>query len=87
MLATEELKNSNLFEELFLEENQNMIDQLDPDKPLFDQVRDLHLQYVQVHAPKPKGNYKYSCSCSNVWGKPGLSLSCNLCGEEFKAVN
>ncbi len=87
MLATEELMNSNLFEELFLEVNQNMIDQLDPDKPLFDQVRDLHLQYVQVHTPKPKGNYKYSCSCSNVWGKPGLSLSCNLCGEEFKAVN
>ncbi len=27
---------------------------------------------------------KYSCKCSNVWGKPGLSLSCDDCGKSFE---
>lgn len=27
---------------------------------------------------------KYTCSCGvNVWGKPGLSITCNLCKEIF----
>lgn len=30
-----------------------------------------------------KNKVKYSCSCTNVWGKPGLSLTCNECNEEF----
>jgi len=28
---------------------------------------------------------KYSCACgNNVWGKPGLSISCNYCKENFE---
>lgn len=26
---------------------------------------------------------KYTCGCANVWGKPGLSISCNSCGRPF----
>ena len=27
---------------------------------------------------------KYSCRCSNVWGKPGLSLTCNSCNTQLE---
>ncbi len=28
---------------------------------------------------------KYQCGCkNNVWGKPGLSITCNTCGEPFE---
>lgn len=27
---------------------------------------------------------KYSCGCSNVWGRPGLNITCDDCGESFK---
>jgi hypothetical protein len=29
---------------------------------------------------------KYSCGCSNAWGKPGLSMKCLLCGNAFAVV-
>ena len=38
----------------------------------------------QPQAPTKKNKIKYSCSCSNVWGKPGLDLTCNVCGEKFQ---
>lgn len=36
---------------------------------------------------KPKRNkVKYSCSCGqNVWGKPGLAITCGECGATFSA--
>jgi hypothetical protein len=36
--------------------------------------------------PKPKSKIKYSCACSNAWGKPGLNLGCKNCGEDLKAA-
>lgn len=27
--------------------------------------------------------YKYSCSCSNVWGKKGLDICCSRCGQKM----
>lgn len=30
--------------------------------------------------------YKYSCGCSNVWGKKDLSLMCVKCGNVFKKM-
>lgn len=29
---------------------------------------------------------KYTCGCSNAWGKPGLSMKCLLCGNTFAVV-
>lgn len=39
-----------------------------------------------VLPPSPRSKTKYSCSCSppqNVWGKPGLRIRCEACGEAF----
>lgn len=33
--------------------------------------------------PKPKSKIKYSCDCSNVWGKPGLVLTCRNCKKNL----
>jgi len=87
MLATEELMNSNVFENLFLEVNDAFIENIDPDKPLFEQVHHLHLQYVQDKPKNPKKLFKYSCSCSNVWGKPDLELCCNKCSEVMHQIS
>lgn len=39
---------------------------------------------------KPKTNQgsrtKYSCSCSNIWGKDNLQVSCNSCKQSFVKV-
>lgn len=33
---------------------------------------------------KKKSKIKYTCSCGfNVWGKPGLSVRCNVCEADF----
>lgn len=29
---------------------------------------------------------KYTCGCSNAWGKPGLSMKCLRCGNTFAAA-
>ena len=31
--------------------------------------------------------FKYTCDCSNIWGKFGLSVNCNNCGNIFKIVD
>lgn len=31
----------------------------------------------------PESKVKYTCGCSNAWGKPGLSMKCLLCGNTF----
>lgn len=31
--------------------------------------------------------FKYSCGCSNVWGKKNLNLKCNICGNDFKEIS
>jgi hypothetical protein len=41
---------------------------------------------AQPAEPKPKSKIKYSCSCSNAWGKPGLQLACKNCGEDLQAA-
>ena len=30
---------------------------------------------------------KYSCSCSNIWGKPNLNINCNKCHKPFIPQN
>lgn len=32
---------------------------------------------------KPKSKIKYSCDCSNVWGKPGLAITCRSCKKNM----
>ncbi|CAH8296127.1 SprT-like family protein [Mariniflexile fucanivorans] len=77
--ATEELLNSDIFSGLFLEINPDIAELINPDTPLFDQIKDLTLA---DHESKPKKltKIKYSCGCSNVWGKPDLDINCNACG-------
>ena len=58
------------------------MDSLDPLKPLFPQIKGLSLiQDNQTTGKKTK--IKYSCSCSNVWGKPDLKLYCKICKEDL----
>lgn len=33
--------------------------------------------------PSKKNKVKYTCGCANVWGKPGLNMTCDDCGQEF----
>lgn len=35
--------------------------------------------------PAARNKVKYSCGCANVWGKPGLSITCEDCGDTFEA--
>jgi predicted SprT family Zn-dependent metalloprotease len=79
---SEELINNEVFAQLYYEVNPNFMKDLDQSKPLFDQIRDLTLDQDS----QPKGNktkIKYSCSCSNVWGKPDLELYCKICEEDL----
>ena len=32
---------------------------------------------------KAKQKVAYQCECSKAWGKPGLSMTCNECGEDM----
>lgn len=47
-------------------------------------------QMEPVKTEKPKTNtgtrIKYSCSCSNIWGKAHLQVSCNTCKQSFVKV-
>lgn len=81
--VTEKLMNDEIFAGLYVEVNPGILDQLTENEPLFDQIKNLHLQQGQSQERPKHQKVKYSCSCSNVWGKPGLELSCNLCGEDF----
>lgn len=84
--VTEELMNSDIFSGLYLEVNPNIAELINPDTPLFDQVKDLTVADIKS---KPKGpvKAKYTCGCSNVWGKPDLELQCNICGNDLIRVN
>lgn len=87
--VTEQLMNENVFEGLFYEVNANIASLLDPEKPLYDQVKDLTLDSDGEEegsggdGNKKKNKIKYNCSCSNVWGKPGLAILCQECGDPF----
>lgn len=85
MGVTEQLMNEEVFEGLFLEINPDISQLIKPDKPLFEQVQHLILEAE----PKPKpsrSKVKYQCSCSTVWGKPGLSITCNVCSQGIGTV-
>lgn len=85
MEVTEELMNSDLFTGLYLEVNPEIADLINENSPLFDQVKDLTLAQIES---KPKGpiKAKYSCNCSNVWGRPDLELHCKLCGSDYVRI-
>lgn len=39
---------------------------------------------MKIQKPSKSGmKYKYSCDCSSVWGKDGLSFTCNKCKREM----
>lgn len=85
--TTEALMNENIFEGLFFEVNPVMIDSINVEEPLFDQIKDLTLVEEQIGEKKPnKNKVKYSCGCSNIWGKPDLNITCNICGEIFEII-
>lgn len=83
---TELLMNSDIFSQLYFEVSPKIVTMIDQDKPLFDQIKDLiPTQETNTNSkPKAKSKIKYSCSCSNVWGKPGLVITCNSCQTLFK---
>lgn len=84
--VTEQLLNNEIFTGLFYEVNPNILDMISEDKPLFDQIKNLSLVEGQLGTTKPKTKTKYSCGCSNVWGKPNLSIICGDCGNSFEAL-
>ena len=81
--ASEELINSDVFAGLFYEVSPDMIALIDHDKPLFEQIKDYVIDQENNPQKPRKSKLKYSCSCSNVWGKPGLEMMCKSCGEDF----
>jgi len=84
MEATEELLTGEIFTGLYLEVNPALSNLLTTEvKPTsFDEIKDFVISQPKPLA-KPKSKVKYSCSCSNVWGKRNLSLTCNNCGELY----
>lgn len=84
--VSEELMNNRIFEGLYYEINQTMLEGVDPNRPLYDQIKDLSLNNLydpSKPGPTKKTKIKYSCQCSNVWGKPELQIHCNGCGEDM----
>jgi len=81
--ASEELINSHVFAGLFYEISPEMIAIIDQSKPMFEQIKDYVIDQNNKPSRPKKSKLKYSCSCSNVWGKAGLEISCKSCGEEF----
>ncbi len=80
--VSEELMNSEVFAGLYYEVNPNIFNNMDGDLPLFDQIKDMALAQVPQVKSK-RGKVKYSCGCSNVWGKPGLALHCLSCDSDM----
>ena len=42
---------------------------------------------LSISAQSVRSKVKYSCLCSNIWGKPGLSVGCIICGCNFLEVS
>lgn len=81
--VSEELINNEVFAGLYYQVNPAIFQHVDESLPLSGQIKDL----VAADLPPPKPNkskVKYRCSCSNVWGKPGLDICCNSCGEAMQ---
>ena len=83
--VSEELMNNEIFAGLYYEVNPAVFEDVDEDLPLFDQVKNMTLAQVPTVKGR-KSKVKYSCSCSNVWGKSGLDMHCNACGEAMLEV-
>lgn len=43
-------------------------------------------QKIEIKSYTGGKRLKYSCGCSNVWGKPGLEIICSKCGNPFIIV-
>lgn len=80
--VSEELMNNEVFAGLYYEVNPLVFDKVDDGLPLFDQIKNMTLtETAPVRAKRSK--VKYSCRCSNVWGKPDLEIHCNSCNEDM----
>jgi len=86
MAVSEELMNNEIFAGLYYEVNPSVLDKVDEGLPLFDQIRDMTLAVTTAGRVR-KTKVKYSCSCSNVWGKPELDIHCKLYDMTMAAVN
>ena len=82
--VTEKLFEVDFFKNLYLQVNQSLLNSIDESKPIFEQIKNLIIQEESDKPTKPKSKTKYSCSCSNIWGKPSLDIKCCDCGESFK---
>jgi predicted SprT family Zn-dependent metalloprotease len=84
--VSEELMNNQIFEGLYYEVNPLVLQSVDTNRPLYDQIKDLILSpednIIKPNATK-KTKIKYSCDCSNVWGKPELQLHCKGCDKDM----
>ena len=85
--VSEVLINNEVFAGLYYEANPAVFLNVDTSLPLFEQIKDRVAADLPLSKPKlNKRKIKYSCSCSNVWGKPGLDICCNSCGEAMEAI-
>ncbi len=68
------------------------VENLTPDKILTCPVSLLYPEASFVESQqgskRSESKLKYTCSCkNNIWGKPGLSITCNTCNGVFVANN
>lgn len=88
MDAFQELLTQEVFTGLYIEAHPALEELMNGGElpTTFDQIKDF---VTNTPKPKPKkpSRAKYSCGCSNVWGKPGMDLTCNDCGKVFMEIN
>lgn len=48
------------------------------------EINDNEVAIIEKEIKTKSGKrIKYSCGCSNIWGKNGLQIKCNLCNQDF----
>lgn len=86
--ASEELLTGEVFAGLYIEANPALEELMNSGEmpTTFDEIKNFIINMPKPK-PKPQTRAKYSCGCSSVWGKHGMDITCNLCGEPFKEIN
>ena len=47
---------------------------------------EVSADFVEIKTKRRTSKFKYGCGCSLVWGKRGLKLKCENCGNNFRLL-